>query len=527
MNATHGPERPPLRVRIAQAMAAHPRLGSLYSDHPDSYLTPHKGTTADYVTEADAVLAVVEAEIDRVARERDVEITQLTAEVERLKSMYELAERQYAEQTGELKTDRDRYKAAHESTQQGLIRMEVQRDEAHTELGTIRGELADFAQESVPSHVSTLQAVRWLIAEHDEQVKHNEEVSEEVGEENRALCDERDRLREGLRGMARRVGEFRQALKFADAHVPQWERIISERQKEIELLRMRCHEVGVRATEEFDARMSLQAQYDQAVEDWGRNDEQMLAENQRLADQLAAAAALVAEFRQSAEQAVATFGEDGQHDDECDSPAECHASAQHFTWKLAASSLEKALGPVSESVPATPRKQWGIRFFDGSVRLQSGETPAREFAAHWEDAEVVSRPVADWVADPLRASAPSEIQVNSKLKQNLDDAVLFAVAQDRVRRDKGERHTVEDVARELEGLDDGRPSGSEAGVPYPFNVERDRNGRLWTERDGELWLFDPATPLVLAGPPIARAQVENLAGPLVAEVLSCTEREQP
>lgn len=66
-------------------------------------------------------------------------------------------------------------------------------------------------------------------------------------------------------------------------------------------------------------------------------------EAERLASQLAAAAALVVDFRQRAEQTVVTFGEDGQHDDNCDSPAECHAVAQHFTWKLAARALEKAL----------------------------------------------------------------------------------------------------------------------------------------------------------------------------------------
>lgn len=39
-----------------------------------------------------------------------------------------------------------------------------------------------------------------------------------------------------LRGMARRVGEMRQSLRFADAHVPQWERIIGEHKAEIERL---------------------------------------------------------------------------------------------------------------------------------------------------------------------------------------------------------------------------------------------------------------------------------------------------
>jgi hypothetical protein len=58
------------------------------------------------------------------------------------------------------------------------------------ELTEIRAALVTLGEESIPSHVTTLQAVQWLISEHHEQVKHNGEV----GEENRALCDERDRL---------------------------------------------------------------------------------------------------------------------------------------------------------------------------------------------------------------------------------------------------------------------------------------------------------------------------------------------
>jgi hypothetical protein len=75
-----------------------------------------------------------------------------------------------------------------EAVQPEVERLTAEVERLQQELGTIRGELADFAQESVPSHVPTLQAVRWLIAEHDEQVKHNEEI----GKENRALCNERD-----------------------------------------------------------------------------------------------------------------------------------------------------------------------------------------------------------------------------------------------------------------------------------------------------------------------------------------------
>lgn len=108
------PKRPDynaLHARIAEALAADPRLEGMFSDD-----------VADYSGPANAVLAVVMPEVER-----------LTAEVERLRSLYDLAERQYAAQNGELKTDRDRYKAAHESTQRALVRMEVQRDEARNE----------------------------------------------------------------------------------------------------------------------------------------------------------------------------------------------------------------------------------------------------------------------------------------------------------------------------------------------------------------------------------------------------------
>lgn len=83
------------------------------------------------------------------------------------------------------------------------------------------------------------------------------------------------------------------------------------------------------------------------------------AEVSRLREQLAAVQALVADFRQRAEQTVATFGEDSQHDDGCDSAAECHASAQHFTWKLAAHALEKALASVTPQ-PCVCNGGWSV-----------------------------------------------------------------------------------------------------------------------------------------------------------------------
>lgn len=56
-----------------------------------------------------------------------------------LGAIYRLAEEQYAEQVQELRADRDRYKAAHESTQRALIRMEQQRDELRTAIAQAAG----------------------------------------------------------------------------------------------------------------------------------------------------------------------------------------------------------------------------------------------------------------------------------------------------------------------------------------------------------------------------------------------------
>jgi hypothetical protein len=210
----------------------------------------------------------------------------LAPELERRDAMYEAAERQYAEVTGELRAELDRYKAAHESTQRGLIRMEVQRDEARTEAEAIRGALREVGEDTVPPNVTTLAAVQWLIGEHQALAAQNEEL----GAEASALANERDEWKRAaeaeaqgrqserdilawlhaeavwrLRGMARRVGEIRQSLRFADAHVPRWEQIISEHKAEIVRLRrwVDRFRAGLRTvTEERDA---LRAQLADAV----------------------------------------------------------------------------------------------------------------------------------------------------------------------------------------------------------------------------------------------------------------------
>lgn len=69
-------------------------------------------------------------------------------------------------------------------------------------------------------------------------------------------------------------------------------------------------------------------------------------------------AALARDFRDRAEKTITKALEGEQVADECDSPAECHASTEHFTWKLAALQVEKLVtalsSPATDPVPATP-----------------------------------------------------------------------------------------------------------------------------------------------------------------------------
>lgn len=70
-----------------------------------------------------------------------------------------------------------------------------------------------------------------------------------------SLLQERDALSGLLRGMARRLAEVRQSLRFADAHVPQWERVISEHKDEIARLRAQLDKAVVLPP---DARESIE-----------------------------------------------------------------------------------------------------------------------------------------------------------------------------------------------------------------------------------------------------------------------------
>lgn len=96
----------------------------------------------------------------------------------------------------------------------------------------------------------TVRAEQVDAAEHV--IRRDRATASTMGAESWQLIrKQRDEARALLRGMARRVGEYRQAARA-----------------------------------EADLLDALQAQYNQAVEDWGRNDEAMLAENQRLVDEV-------------------------------------------------------------------------------------------------------------------------------------------------------------------------------------------------------------------------------------------------
>lgn len=90
---------------------------------------------------------------------------------ELLEQTYELAERQYAEQTAELKADRDRYKAALESTQRALIRMETQRDELRHAIVRAAGGDPDLSSDVDTDHLGLVSRLREQLAAQTEQVE--------------------------------------------------------------------------------------------------------------------------------------------------------------------------------------------------------------------------------------------------------------------------------------------------------------------------------------------------------------------
>lgn len=120
------------------------------------------------------------------------------------------------------------------------------------------------------------------------------------------LTTERGALSRMLRGMARRVGEVRDEMRFATSHIGQWQKVAQRLRSQRDSARVVGDGAGTGA--------------DDAAE--------------RLRK-------LAADFRSRSDQAVvdALAAEPGE--DECDSPAECHGAAACWAWKLAARQVEK------------------------------------------------------------------------------------------------------------------------------------------------------------------------------------------
>lgn len=117
--------------------------------------------------------------------------------------------------------------------------------------------------------------------------------------------------------------------------------------------------------------------------------------------------------------------------------------------------------PATDPVPATPDgpKEWGVRYGEfGRVQPLANEDDAREFLAAFtlSPAELVTRPVNEW--QPVAPQAPAE---------PTGDAVLLDVAEDRVRRDTGERHALDEVIADLAGPD--VPEAGKDASPGPHH----------------------------------------------------------
>ncbi len=203
-------------------------------------------------------------------------------------------------------------------------------------------------------------------------------------------------------------------------------------------------------------------------------------------------------------------------------------------------SPESQVPQPTRGLPVDAEKQLRLAIADpGSqvTRLRDEWDGMYEPVHRWA-ARAVLKMIEPWFAtdvDPLRASAPSEAspaQHEVRMHGLCPGGDMHAKC-----LTCGEFRCVPPLQAEAwKDEHEGRPPAStppasgwaDTNAPYPFKVERDKNGRLWSERDdGEMWLFDAARPLVVTGPPIERAQLERLSGPLVSEVVSSTEQEKP
>lgn len=184
------------------------------------------------------------------------------------------------------------------------------------------------------------------------------------------------------------------------------------------------------------------AQYDQAVEDWARNDEQVLAENQRLADEVARVQdELVTQNR--------LYRKVGAERDEKQFEVE-----RLRRW---VDRFREALKPPTEG-----QTEGEAALVETAMRAVeadgAGQWPTVAGCLHGE----VLR-LRGLLADrgPVAESVPATPD---------EDAALWAVALDRVRRDKGVRHTLEDVIREMDALDNPSPEASSAASHIVHSV---------------------------------------------------------
>lgn len=369
----------------------------------------------------------------------DAVMAVVTPELERRDAMYEAAERQYAEVTGGLRADLDRYKAAHESTQRGLIRMEQQRDangvRATEEFAARQEALADLAAAENASDYTFS-----------------------------ALADRLEDL--GLarpEGLAHALDQTKWAMD-----VLAW-----------------LHAEAVWQRDAIAVNLGLpNGTSPDWVARWAANTIRIIHIQKTELDALRAqlAEARTAAMRECLLMFERVLGD--YVDDNGDLAADCFDDVMDLarTWASEGGAL------VSKSVPAIPD----------------------------------------------------------------EDEALFAVALDRVRRDKGARHTLDDVMREMDALDDPSPeASSEAGIKEPSSVtspkvasnptppsagEADTTLRVWKDLRGCEWeevppldelrliRTDPSHCREVDGPTFWRRYVEAHYGPLV-EVLPNTEQE--
>lgn len=110
-----------------------------------------------------------------------------------------------------------------------LIALNDKRPDAWESADTDKADALRCADELLVSLVPNLEQLFRAVASW----QYLWESKEEWEQAATASWTRSDALSGLLRGMARRVGAVRQSLRFADAHVPEWERVISEHKAEI------------------------------------------------------------------------------------------------------------------------------------------------------------------------------------------------------------------------------------------------------------------------------------------------------